>query len=366
VGLRYLHLSADERTTIEKLGSEGESIRGIARRLGRSASTISREVRRGLFSAAAVGTAYKPYRDPRLRSASTVPDPVYVGSWAHHRARERAARSHQPTRMRCDALVAYVCDKVRDGWTPQLIAGRLPIDHPDEAKMRVSAETLYKWIYSDQQKHRQLWDYLPRAHKRRRKKTGRRVHRSKPQGRIPIELRPQGASDRTEFGHWEGDTIVGATKGAAIRTEVERKTRYLQARLVPGTTSQAALDAQIAMFKHLPRAARKTTTCDNGPEHAKWKDLKRRLGVVTYFARPYHSWERGTNERANGLIRRYWPKRTNLEPITDQELQDAIHEINNRPMAILGYHTPTEAFQTELQQLKSTPPALTQQCCTSS
>jgi IS30 family transposase len=99
VGQRYLHLSAEERLVIEKLGSEGKSIRAIARHLGRDPSTISREVNRGLFSAAAVGTAYKPYRDPRLRSPSNIPDPVYIGSWAHHKAIERAKRSHQPTRL---------------------------------------------------------------------------------------------------------------------------------------------------------------------------------------------------------------------------------------------------------------------------
>jgi IS30 family transposase len=231
--------------------------------------------------------------------------------------------------------------------------------------MRVCAETLYKWIYSDQAKHRQLMDYLPRAHKRRRKHAGRRVNRSKPQGRVPIGSRPQGASDRTEFGHWEGDSIVGATKDAAVRTEVERKTRYLAARLVPGTVSQGAIDAQLAIFKPLPRAARKSTTCDNGSEHAKWAELKRRLGTMTYFAAPYHSWERGTNERANGMIRRYWPKRTNFERVTPEELQDCVDEINNRPMAVLGYLTPAEAFQTELQRLRSSPPALNQECCAS-
>jgi IS30 family transposase len=267
--------------------------------------------------------------------------------------------------MRSDRLVAYCCDKLREGWTPQLIAGRLPIDFPTDPAMRACAETLYTWIYSDQAKHRQLMDYLPRAHRRRRTKTGRRVNRSKPQGRVPITARPEQASDRSEFGHWEGDSIVGATKHAAIRTEVERKTRYLQARLVPGTTSQGALTAQLAIFKPLPKAARKSTCCDNGSEHAKWAELKRRLGTMTYFAAPYHSWERGTNERANGLIRRYWPKRTDFEPLTPEELQDAVNEINNRPMAVLGYLTPAEAFQAELHQLKSTPPALTQECCTS-
>jgi IS30 family transposase len=351
---------------IEKMGSEGASIRQIARQLGRAASTVSREVRRGLFSAAAVGTAYKPYRDPRLRTPACVPDPVYIASWAHREAAERAARSHQPTRLRCDKLVAYVCDKLRDGWTPQLISGRLPIDHPGDAQMRVCAETLYAWIYCADQKHRHLMEYLPRAHKRRRKKTGRRPNRAKPPGRVPISERPPGASDRTEFGHWEGDTILGATKGAAIRTEVERTTRYLQARLVAGATSQAALDAQLDIFKPLPEPARLSTTCDNGPEHAKWAELKKELGVATYFANPYHSWERGTNERTNGLIRRYWPKRANLEALTDQDLQDAVNEINNRPMAILGYHTPTEAFQHELEQLSSPPPALNQDRCASS
>jgi IS30 family transposase len=364
VGQRYLRLSADERLAIEKLGSEGQSIRAIARHLGRCPSTISREVNRGLFSAAAAGTAYKPYRDPRLRSASSIPDPVYIGSWANHKAQQRAKRSHQPTRMRQDRLVAYCCDRLRQGWTPQLIAGRLVIDHPDDPAMPVCAETLYKWIYSVDQKHCHLIDCLPRAHKQRRKKTGRRVNRSKPQGRIPIDQRPEEASNRTRFGHWEGDSIVGATKDAAIRTEVERKTRYPLAALVPGTTSQGVLDAQLVMFKPLLKAARKSTTCDNGSEHAKWAELKRRLGMVTYFAHPYHSWERGTNERTNGMIRRYWPKKTNFEPITPAELQDTVNEINNRPMAILGYLTPAEAFPTELQRLKSTPPAPNQECCT--
>jgi IS30 family transposase len=343
-----------ERTTIERLGAQGASLRFIAGELGRSASTISREVRRGMFSADAVGTAYKPYRDPRLRSASTVNDPVYVAAWAQHRAGERAAKSHQPVKMRHDALVAYVVDKLRDGWSPQLICGRLRFhDNPGDSRMLVCPETLYAWIYAPSQAHRRLMDYLPRAHTRRRRAHGRRAHRSTPKGRTPISTRPEPINDRTEFGHWEGDTIIGGTQTVAIRTEIERKTRYLQARLVAGVSSDPALKAQISIFRPLPKAARKSTTCDNGPEHALHATLKKRLGMVTYFARPYHSWERGTNERANGLIRRYWPKRTNFETITNDDLQAVIDEINNRPMAILGYHTPTEAFHTELTKLRS-------------
>ena len=350
----YRHLSLEDRVAIEKMGADGLSLRQMARRLGRAPSTVSREVRRGVFSADAVGTAYKPYRDPRLRSACTVSDPVYIASWAQRRADQRKARCHQTRKMRSDRLVAYACDKLRAGWTPQLIAGRARRDHPGDLEMAVCAETLYAWVYSPAQAHRRLTDYLPRAHRTRRKKQGRRVTRTAPPGRTPIDQRPAGADDRTELGHWEGDSIVGATKDHAVRTEVERKTRYLMARKVTGTTSQSALDAQTDMFTGLPPAARKSTTCDNGPEHAKHATLAARLGTTTYFARPYHSWERGTNERTNGLIRRYFPKRTDFAAVSDDDLQAAVTEINNRPMALLDYRTPAEAFQDELDQLAST------------
>ena len=353
VGQQYCHLSLGERTTIEKMGSEGLSMRQIANQLGRSPSTISREVRRGLFSADAVGTAYKPYKDPRLRSASSVNDPVYVAVWAQHRADKRGTRSHQPVKMGSDRLVAYVCDGLRKGWSPQLIAGRArQVDHVGDPEMSICMETIYAWIYSPTQAHRQLQDLLVRAHRKRRKRSGRKVRRSAPKGRVPISERPAEANDRSQFGHWEGDTIIGATK-TAIRSEVERKTRYLMARRVTGMTSKAALAAQLAMFKRLPKAARRSTTCDNGPEHALHAKLKQKLDMATYFARPYHSWERGTNERTNGMIRRYLPKRTNFETITASDLADIVAEINNRPMIILGYHTPTEAWRTELARLRS-------------
>jgi len=354
----------EDRIAIEKMGADGLSLRQMARRLGRAPSTLSREVRRGVFSADAVGTAYKPYRDPRLRSACTVSDPVYIASWAHRRAGQRAARSHEARKMRSDRLVAYVCDRLRAGWTPQLICGRARLDHPDDPEMAVCAETVYAWVYSPAQARRRWWDYLPRAHRTRRKNPGRRVARSSPPGRTPISERPPAADQRTQFGHWEGDTIVGATKDHAVRTEVERKTRYLVARKVVGTTSASALQAQTRMFSPLPPLARLSTTCDNGPEHAKHATLAALVGTCTYFARPYHSWERGTNERTNGLLRRYFPKRTDFATVTDHDLQAAVTEINNRPMAVLGYRTPAEAFHDELDQLASTPDP-DQECCTS-
>ena len=219
--------------------------------------------------------------------------------------------------------------------------------------MRVCHETIYAWVYAPAQAHRRLWDLLVQAHRKRRKKSGRKVRRSAPKGRTPISERPTEANDRSQFGHWEGDTIIGGTKQVAIRSEVERKTRFLKARKVAGTAAKPALEAQLVMFSRLPAQARRSTTCDNGPEHALHQDLKDKLGMVTYFARPYHSWERGTNERTNGMVRRYLPKRTNLETITATDLGDIVAEINNRPMALLGYHTPAEAWRTELAKLRS-------------
>jgi IS30 family transposase len=256
-----------------------------------------------------------------------------------------------PHKMRSDRLVAYVCDRLREGWSPQLISGRLRRDHPRDRELRVCPETIYSWIYCEAQLPRRWMDYLPRAHNKRRRRGGRRVGRSSPAGRTPIDDRPGQADSRAEFGHWEGDSVVGAKNRGGVRTEVERRTRFLMARHVPAITSDAALEAQLDMFTPLPAAARLSTTCDNGPEHARHAELRDRLGTTTYFAHAYHAWERGTNENRNGLIRRYYPKRTDFTHVTPEELQDRINEINNRPMAILGYQTPTEAFQEQLNQL---------------
>jgi IS30 family transposase len=158
VGRVYSHLSVEDRNAIERMGAEGLSSRAIAAAIGRAPSTITREIRRGVWSAADMNASYKPYRDPRLRSPSTIPDPVYVGVWAHHKALHRRQRSHQPWRMRHDPLVGYVTDKLRAGWSPQLISGRLKRDFPDQPKMRACPETIYAWIYHPSRRERRWMD----------------------------------------------------------------------------------------------------------------------------------------------------------------------------------------------------------------
>ena len=186
---------------------------------------------------------------------------------------------------------------------------------------------------------------------------GRRVSRFPISGRVPISERPEAAGDRSGFGHWEADSVIGA--GCNLHTEVERKTRYLMARIVPDKTAGENVGAQLAMFRPLPAGARLSVTHDNGAEFARHTRLREELGMSTYFADPYSSWQRGSNENRNGMIRRYLPKRCEITLGMARDLREIVDEINNRPMRILGYRTPAEAFTDELLDLQAK-----QGCCT--
>lgn len=153
------------------------------------------------------------------------------------------------------------------------------------------------------------------------------------------------------FGHWEADSVIGA--GANLHTEVERKTRFLMARIVPDKTADESVAAQLAMFRALPEGARISVTHDNGTEFARHTRLRDELGMATYFADPYSSWQRGSNENRNGVIRRYLPKRCTITMDMAREVQEIVDETDNRPMRVLGYRTPAEAFIDELLHLQA-------------
>lgn len=154
-------------------------------------------------------------------------------------------------------------------------------------------------------------------------------------------------NERTEFGHWEGDTIEGKWRKDGIYTEAERVSRFLMAAKVSRIASEETLRAQLAMFANMPKEARLSTTLDNGRENYLHYEL-RELGMKTFFADPYSSWQRGTNEYHNGVLRRYLPKRTDFATIDDEELQDIVNEINNKPRKCLGWETPEEKFKKSL------------------
>jgi IS30 family transposase len=337
----------DERVQIEKLVDRGWGVRQIARELGRDPATISREIGKRSWRASNTSAAYIPYR-PRLRVGQTT-KLQYRASIAHAHAGRAAARSHQPYRMCSDRLVGVVRDRLRRGWTPQEIAGRLVLDYPDDPVMRVCHETIYAWIYAPAQVELALWQYLSRGRKKRRKRgPSRAVRRAKRiKYRVPIHHRPASVEDRIEFGHWEADSVLGVRGGAGLQTEVERTSRFLVAVKIPAVTAQATLAAQQHMIASLPPHAVASITADNGSEFAFHYKLADSTGVPTYFSVPYSAWQRGSNEHFNGRIRKYLPKRTRLETIPDEEIADIITEINNRPRKILGWKTPAEVF-TEL------------------
>lgn len=347
---QYRHVVLDERVQIELWIDQGVSQAEIARRLGRHRSTVSREVRRRSWLPANTSAAYVPYRPAGLKTRPATRR-QYRASQAQRYADAAKTRSHQPHRMRYDRLVDWVITHLRKGWTPQEISGRLPIEFPGDPRMRVGVETLYAWIYAPAQRHRQLWQYLPRGQRRRRKRQGRRVHAERIKWRTSIHDRPAEVDERVEFGHWEADSVLGARGSGGIHSSVERVSRYLVGVKIPTITAQATLDAQLGVFAAMPAHAVRSVTTDNGSEFALHHRLADTLAVPTYFADPYSSWQRGTNEHFNGRIRKYLPKGTSFAELDQAELDAFITEINNRPRKVLDWATPAEVFQ----ELSSSP-----------
>lgn len=347
----------DDRIEIERLLDLGLSKAEIARRVGVHRATITRETARGAWQPERDHANLRPYLRNRLDTRGPH-DRLYLGRQAQLHADTRRVRSHHPYRMEHDRLVDWVLTQLRKGWTPGEISGRLPVEFPNDPRMRVGVETLYAWIYSKRQRHRQLWQYLPRGRKRRRRRQGRRVHSERIKWRTSIHARPAEVEDRVEFGHWESDSVLGARGTGGLHTTVERRSRYLQAIKIPAITARDTLHAQLGVYSLLPANAVRSVTADNGTEFAFHYQLADTLAVPTYFAGPYSAWQRGTNEHFNGRIRRYLPKGTSFADLDQTELDEYVAEINNRPRKVLAWATPAEIFQ-ELTLTPTTP------CCTS-
>ena len=356
MGQGYCHLSLDERIEIEKGLERGDSSRLIAKRLGRSPSTVIRETLRNSWRPSNTSAAYRPVKLFWCRKG-LLTDREYRASVADDRARRRQRNSHRPVVFASDEMVDHVVNQLKKGWTPEMIAGRSRTGLPGCGPRPVCPETVYQWIYSEQQRWRGLSGYLVRGHKTRRRKHGRRVHSSHIPYRVSITARPAEADDRTQFGHWEGDTVEGRAHKDGVHTEVERKTRFLSARKITSITSQATIDAQRSIFSALPPEAARSDTLDNGHENH-LSHLLDEYAMPVYHCHPYCSFERGTNERVNGLLRRYLPKGTDMSDLTDEDLQDIIAEINNHPLECLGWLTPAEAFQQQLESIQSVTVAL--------
>lgn len=314
-------LTEEERDRIAVLRGQKVGVREIGRLLNREHSTILREIKRNRF-----GLGYHALH-------------------AQHLAEERKSKAGKRHPLKDPITYTYVFEKLHEGWSPEQIAGRLALERHEKV---ICPETIYQFIYSKAMKEERLWEYLPRKQKHRHKKQGRKSQRERIPQRVSIHDRPAVIEQRVEFGHWEGDTVEGKGHKQGIHTEVERVSRFLMAVKVTALTSEQTSRVQQELFEKLPCSLRKSTTLDNGRENHLHMRLHH-LGMQTYFADPYASWQRGTNENTNGLLRRYLPKKTSFTNLTQEELDDIVTEINNRPRKVLQYKTPVEILSGAIQ-----------------
>ncbi len=314
----YHQLTSEERHTLSTLRKQGFNQARIARALGRDRSTISREMRRN--SRDRQGRVYRPYL-------------------ADDYARWRRSRSRRNQRFGPDDW-RIVVKHLKKQWSPEQISGWLR----RKKKLRISHETIYRYIWKDRRAGGALYVHLRCSPKQRRKRYGRYDSRGRLAGKRPIAERPAGAQNRSRVGHLEGDTIIGNLRDKhCVLTLVDRKTGYVMIGKLEARTVEATNRRAVELITTAPRQTR-TITADNGTEFHGYEDIERATGADFYFAAPYHSWERGTSENTNGLIRQYLPKRTSMAGITQRDCSNIARKLNTRPRKRLSFRTPEDCY----------------------
>lgn len=318
------YLSQDERIAIADGLRAGESIRSIAARLGRSPSTVSREVRSNIGPTG----RYGPYRAQRLST---------------NRLRRPRARKIDNPRLR-----RAVQEKLGKHWSPEQISGWLRREFPDDDAMNVCHETIYRAIYvqSKGQLERDIEAKLRSGRASRRPRSA--ADGRKPRFRDPMVMigeRPAEVEGRAAPGHWEGDLITGAANKSAIGTLVERTTRFTMLLHLPdGHGAERVRDAIVRKMARLPELMLNSLTWDQGSELARHEKIGAALDMQVYFCDPHSPWRRGTNENTNGLLRQYFPKGTDLSVCPEGCLDAVAEELNDRPRKTLGFMKPSELF----------------------
>jgi IS30 family transposase len=321
MGEHYRHVTVRQRERLAKLFYEGYSLAEMAKALRRDKSTIWRELRRN----------GSPKRG------------LYRPCWAQVRSEERRRKASRRPRIKDERVRSYIREKLALGWSPEILAGRLALEHPG---LRISHEAIYQYLYDRRTKGRkELIQLLRRAHRKRlRKGLGRKVRKTKIPNRIPIESRPKAVDSRRYYGHWEGDTMESQKSPPVLNSLTERKSRFLLLTKLERRASAETKRAIVGRLAGLPPALRKTITLDNGTENTLHEEITQQIGAQCYFARPYASWQRGTNEQTNGMVRWYLPKGTDFRNISEEEIAAVESRINNRPRKCLKYKTPLEVF----------------------
>ena len=309
-------LTAKDRAVLAQLLDLKKSKTEIARRLGVHRSTIYRELERN--------TGPLGYLDVE----------------AQQRAETRRMIRHPQPKLEQPEIREFVCQGLKERWSPDQIAGRLRREFPKQPQRHVSPQTIYTWI-KHQDKNGGSWREVLRFGRPRRK------HQENP-GRLPgaqtLEGRPKIVDERRRFGDWEGDTIVSCGRRGGLATVVERKSGYTFLAPVGDLKAPSVREAMQEKLLALPELLRRTITFDNGKEFAEHEQLAAATGINVYFAKPYCAWQRGTNENTNGLVRQYWPKGTDFRDVSYRAVADLQTSLNDRPRKRLGYRTPREVL----------------------
>ena len=316
--MSHKQLSSNNRVVLERLFRAKIKQKEMARILKVDPSTISKELRRN--------------KDKNGN---------YRAKIAIKKVKKRRTKANQKFKKlpSKSALKQYVVRKLKKYWSPEQIAGKLAQKH---AKTVICNETIYQFVYKDRP---DLKPFLRCKKKKYRKRHGTSAREKAREAKIKrIDTRPEIVETRERIGDWEGDTIRGEDKKSALLTHVERKSGYLIANRLERALAEATRIITVEEFSKLPKKKRYTITYDNGSEFAEHQTTEDRLKIAVYFAYPYHSWERGTNENTNGLLRQFFPKGTDFTKISILDLQKAVNLINNRPRKRLKYHTPKEVF----------------------
>jgi len=319
--MSYTQLSASERNQVYELRTTTAlSMRAIARQLGRDQSTVSRELARN-----------------RREDGHYLPDSA--------QQKMQVRRQQSKTAFSCvsEICIFEIKERLKQYHSPEQIAGRLK----RERGARISHETIYQMIYADHEGLKVYQKYLRQGRGKRRRRGGCNSTRGKIPGRVGIEHRPAIADAKTEIGHWKSDTMIGGNHQGVIVTHVDKASKFLLADLGKNKTSSEVNKVTIRLFSQIPKTQQKTMTFDNGKEFSGHAELSKELGLLCYFANPYHSWERGLNEHTNGLLRQFFPKQTNFKIVKPEALEKAVMLINRRPRKSLDYKTPFEVFYSD-------------------
>lgn len=316
---KYRQLTQEQRYQMHALLTTQTDItqKEIAQKIGVSPSTVSRELRRNLQE----------------------PDKAYRAGAAHQLSEQRRRNAFKFTK-RSSRLQAFIVKRMASGWSPEQVANKLRLR--TRGRISISHEFIYQWIIDDQTIGGGFYTYLRREKKVRQKRYGSYSKRGVLKNRISIHERPAEIELRQDAGHWEGDTVVGKGKQNALVTLVERVTGLTKIRYVEDCGSTAVNREMVAVANEVNM---QSVTLDNGKEFAKHETFTQETGVVVYFADPYSSWQRGTNENTNGLIRQYFPKGTDFSTVSTKQIKEVENMLNNRPRKRLGYRTPKQVWR---------------------